>query len=67
MTILGLIVAGAIAYGFFGSAPNLSKTAFHNETAPIEQCLQCHMVNPGKNPVMPHRQMGNCTLCHRPE
>lgn len=66
MGVLGLIVIGAIAYGFLGSAPNLSKSDYHDKSIPKDRCLSCHMKEAARNPIMPHRPMENCLFCHRP-
>lgn len=67
MAILGVIVTIAIAYGFIGSAPNLSAQPFHNKSDPSKKCLDCHMKNVKSAPIMPHREMGTCTFCHEPD
>ena len=65
MTVLGLILAGVLIYGFLGSAPDLSNHPFHQESTPISQCLDCHVKNIKKNPIMPHRPMDSCNFCHK--
>lgn len=67
MAILGIVVIGGIVYAFLNSAPRLSDTEYHKKSTPVKECLQCHMENVAKNPIMPHRSMDNCVFCHRPE
>ncbi|NIQ03549.1 MAG: hypothetical protein GWM98_27035 [Nitrospinaceae bacterium] len=66
MTVLGLILAGALAYMFLGSAPSLSRHDFHVATDPPEKCLTCHMTQVKSAPIMPHRPMESCDFCHKP-
>jgi hypothetical protein len=65
MAVLGFIVFGVIAYGFIGAAPNLSDSPYHQASTPVGSCLECHALKVDKNPIMPHRPMEQCTLCHR--
>jgi hypothetical protein len=67
MLVLGLIVIGFILNAFLNSAPRLSGSAYHKESVTVKECLDCHMQNVEKNPIMPHRSMDNCTFCHKPE
>jgi hypothetical protein len=67
MTVLGLILAGVLAYMFLGSAPKLSKHDFHVATDKPEKCLTCHMAQDRNTPIMPHRPMEDCTFCHKPQ
>ena len=66
MTVLGLILAGVLAYMFLGSAPRLSQHDFHVPTDPAEKCLTCHMAQDRNTPIMPHRPMEDCIFCHKP-
>jgi hypothetical protein len=67
MAVLGVLVMGVILYSFWNSAPRLNNRDYHKSTVSVDDCLQCHMRNVGKNPIMPHRSMENCVFCHRPE
>jgi hypothetical protein len=67
MTVLGLILAGYLTYLFLGSAPNLSKHAFHVATDPAGKCMTCHMAQDRNTPIMPHRPMEDCIFCHKPQ
>ncbi len=66
MTLIGVVVVGGLGYSFLGAAPKLSDTDFHKDTSSVETCLKCHVHAETKAPIMPHRQMGSCTFCHRP-
>jgi hypothetical protein len=67
MTVLGLILAGALAYMFLGSAPKLSRHDFHVPTHTARKCMTCHMAQDRNTPIMPHRPMEDCTFCHEPQ
>lgn len=67
MTVLGLILAGALAYMFLGSAPKLSRHDFHVPTDTAGKCMTCHMAQDRNTPIMPHRPMEDCTFCHEPQ
>ena len=67
MAVLGLILAGVLAYMFLGSAPKLSKHGFHIATDKADKCLTCHMAQDRNTPIMPHRPMEDCTFCHKPQ
>lgn len=67
MTVLGLILAGYLTYLFLQSAPDLSKRDFHVATDTAGKCLTCHMAQDRNTPIMPHRPMEDCTLCHEPQ
>lgn len=67
MTVLGLILAGYLAYMFFGSAPKLSRHDFHVPTDTAGKCMTCHMAQDRNTPIMPHRPMEDCIFCHKPQ
>ena len=64
MTVLGLVIAGVFIYMFFESAPNLSTHDFHVATDTAGKCMTCHMAQDKNAPIMPHRPMEDCGLCH---
>jgi hypothetical protein len=66
MAVLGILVTIWIAYGFIGSAPDISPQPFHKGNISFEECLDCHMKNVTTAPIMPHRVMKSCTSCHNP-
>ncbi len=67
MTLIGVVVIGGLGYSFLGAAPRLSNAEFHKDTSSVEACVACHVQAESNAPIMPHRQMGTCTFCHRPE
>jgi len=66
MTLIGVVVIGGLGYSFLVAAPKLNKSEYHKNAPTPETCLQCHVRNVDKAPIMPHRAMGSCTFCHRP-
>lgn len=66
MTLIGVVVIGGLGYSFLGAAPKLNDAEYHKNPSSAEPCLQCHVLNVDKAPIMPHRPMGSCTFCHRP-
>ncbi len=66
LAVLGLIFLGLIGYAFLGSAPDMTRGTYHTKDTPTQECLECHVRQVEKAPIMPHRPMGTCTLCHSP-
>jgi hypothetical protein len=66
MSLIGVVVIGGLGYSFMGAAPKLNDSEYHKSPSSTESCLQCHVQNVDKAPIMPHRPMGSCTFCHRP-
>ncbi|MDA0691176.1 MAG: hypothetical protein O3A78_00230 [Nitrospinae bacterium] len=67
MTLIGVVVIGGLGYSFLVAAPKLNDSEYHKTPSSTETCLQCHVRNVDKAPIMPHRPMGSCTFCHRPK
>ena len=55
MTLIGVLVIGGLGYSFLGSAPQLNNSEYHKNASTPEACLQCHVRNVDKAPIMPHR------------
>lgn len=66
MTLIGVVVIGGLGYSFLVAAPKLNQAEYHKNSPSAETCLQCHVRNVEKAPIMPHRPMKSCTFCHRP-
>ena len=66
MMLIGVGVIGSLGYSFMSAAPSFKKSEYHQVNAPAEQCMECHIQGVEKIPIMPHRPMGNCTMCHTP-
>ncbi len=67
MTLIGVVVIGGLGYSFIVAAPNLNDAPHHTASQPVEKCLACHVQTIDTAPIMPHRPMGSCTFCHRPQ
>jgi hypothetical protein len=59
-------VIGSLGYSFISAAPDFRISEYHKADTPPEDCMQCHIQAIDKIPIMPHRPMGNCTMCHTP-
>jgi hypothetical protein len=66
IAVIGVVVIGSLGYSFISAAPNLNTAAYHKPLPSAAKCMGCHMTGEEKIPIMPHRQMGNCTICHKP-
>ena len=64
MMLIGIGVIGGLGYSFLDAAPDFRKSEYHKATTPSEDCMQCHIQGVEKIPIMPHRPMGNCIICH---
>jgi hypothetical protein len=65
IAVIGVAVIGSLGYSFISAAPNLNKAPYHKPPPSAGQCMGCHMTGKEKIPIMPHRQMGTCTICHK--
>ena len=62
--LIGIGVIGGLGYSFLDAAPDFRKSEYHKTTTPSEDCMQCHIQGVENIPIMPHRPMGNCIMCH---
>ncbi|MFT4578247.1 MAG: hypothetical protein ACI8PD_001039 [Nitrospinales bacterium] len=66
VAVIGVVVIGGLGYSFISAAPGLNTASYHKPPPSAAQCMGCHMTGEEKIPIMPHRQMGTCTICHKP-
>ena len=66
MMLIGIGVIGSLGYSFISAAPDFRISEYHKASLPAEQCMQCHIQGVEEIPIMPHRPMGNCVMCHTP-
>jgi hypothetical protein len=66
VAVIGVVVIGSLGYSFISAAPNINTAPYHKPPPSAAQCMGCHMTGEEKTPIMPHRQMGTCTICHKP-
>jgi hypothetical protein len=66
VAVIGVVVIGGLGYSFISAAPRLNTASYHKPAPTAAQCMGCHMTGEEKTPIMPHRQMGTCTICHKP-
>jgi len=64
--LIGVGVIGSLGYSFMSAAPDFRLSEYHQVTADAKECMECHIQAMGKIPIMPHRPMENCTMCHNP-
>ncbi len=66
MSLIGVAVIGGLGYSFLSAAPDFKISEYHQATTQAEQCMQCHIQGVEEIPIMPHRPMQACTICHTP-
>jgi hypothetical protein len=64
MSLIGVGVIGSLSFSFVSAAPDFKKSEYHQVGAPVQKCIQCHTKVSENIPIIPHRPMGTCTLCH---
>ena len=64
MSLIGVGVIGSLGYSFMSAAPDFKKSEYHQVITPAKDCMECHIQAIEKIPIMPHRPMGTCTICH---
>ncbi len=62
--ILGGIFAVIVSVAFFKAAPTMPVDLDHRPEAESIECLGCHIRRDKGTPIMPHRDLGNCSFCH---
>jgi hypothetical protein len=58
----GLMFIGFLS-AFWSAAPALSAIPQHQGDISREACIACHL-HGANAPLMPHRDLGRCSLCH---
>ena len=66
MAAIGVVVVILIVNEFLDAAPPLPTNKVHKGPPSVRLCLDCHVTEVKKVPIMPHRPMDNCTFCHKP-
>ena len=66
MAVIGFVVVIWIVKEFLSAAPALPVSETHKGPPLTRECLECHVKEVEKTPIMPHRPMDNCTFCHKP-
>jgi hypothetical protein len=63
LLIFGALMFIGFLWAFWGAAPALSGIPQHQGEINRDACIACHLH--GVNaPLMPHRDLGRCSLCH---
>jgi hypothetical protein len=63
LLIFGALMFIGFLWAFWSAAPALSGIPQHQGKMTRDACIACHLH--GVNaPLMPHRDLGRCALCH---
>ena len=66
MAVIGIVVIIIVVKEFLNAAPTLPNNQIHKGPPPAETCLECHVKETENTPIMPHRPMSSCIICHEP-
>jgi hypothetical protein len=64
MAVIGIVVIIIVVKEFLNAAPTLPNNEIHKGPPPSRTCLECHVKEAENTPIMPHRPMNNCIICH---
>jgi len=66
MAVIGVVVIILVVKEFLNAAPTLPNNKIHKGPPPAKACLECHVKEAENTPIMPHRPMSSCIICHEP-
>ena len=66
MAVIGVVVIILVVKEFLNAAPTLPNNEIHKGPPPAKTCLECHTKETENTPIMPHRPMSSCIICHEP-
>ena len=66
MAVIGVVIIILVVKEFLNAAPALPHNEIHKGPPPAKACLECHVKEVENTPIMPHRPMDNCIICHEP-
>ncbi len=64
MALIGVVVIILVVKEFLNAAPTLPNNEIHKPPPPAKACLECHVQEVENTPIMPHRPMSSCIICH---
>ena len=64
MAVIGVVVIILVVKEFLNAAPTLPNNEIHKDPPPAKACLECHVKEAENTPIMPHRPMSSCIICH---
>ena len=64
MAVIGVVVVIFLVKEFLNAAPALPINEIHKGPPPTKACLECHVKEAENTPIMPHRPISNCIICH---
>ena len=66
MALIGVVVIIVVVKEFLNAAPKLPTSEIHKGPPTAKACLECHVKEAENTPIMPHRPMSSCIICHEP-
>ena len=66
MAVIGVVVIILVVKEFLNAAPTLPNNETHKGPPAAKTCLECHVKEAENTPIMPHRPMSCCIICHEP-
>ena len=66
MAVIGIVVIIIVVKEFLNAAPTFPNNEIHKGPPPAKTCLECHVKEAENTPIMPHRPMSSCIICHEP-
>jgi len=64
MAVIGVVIIILVVKEFLNAAPTLPNNEIHKGPPPAKACLECHVKEAENTPIMPHRPMSSCIICH---
>ena len=65
MAVIGVVIIILVVKEFLNAAPTLPNNEIHKGPPPAKTCLECHVKEAENVPIMPHRPMSSCIICHQ--
>ena len=67
MAVIGVVIIILVVKEFLNAAPAHYPAAKSTRgPPPAKACLECHVKEAENTPIMPHRPMSSCIICHEP-
>ena len=66
MAVIGVVIIILVVKEFLNAAPTFPNNEIHKGPPPAKTCLECHVKEAENTPIMPHRPMSSCIICHKP-
>ena len=66
MAVIWLVIIILVVKEFLNAAPTLPSNEIHKDPPSAKACLECHVKEAENTPIMPHRPVSSCIICHEP-